>query len=164
MDIKKEKEFKQDGKCCYCNDACNPASQSCGSCSRGISGVAIGIQAPEHLKEYTTLYSNKSTNKILIILAEDRGRAKLQTIEMDTLAQSKRIVGGYIQIIPHSRLTIYVNEDGFGNLPLNYFLSDLFKINVFGNAVITLSDEHGNDIGFEPTQTIKDVIRLLRDI
>ena len=43
-----KKEFV--GECCFCGDQCNPLSQSCGSCSRGISGSAIGIPIPEHLK------------------------------------------------------------------------------------------------------------------
>ena len=26
-----------EGKCCYCGEECNPASQSCGSCARKYS-------------------------------------------------------------------------------------------------------------------------------
>ena len=29
--------FEEDyGICCFCNDKCNPCSQSCGRCSRGL--------------------------------------------------------------------------------------------------------------------------------
>jgi len=40
------------GECCFCGGDCNPMSQSCGMCSRGISGAAIGIPVPEYLKKY----------------------------------------------------------------------------------------------------------------
>lgn len=30
------------GICCFCGDECNPCSQSCGSCSRIISGFTLG--------------------------------------------------------------------------------------------------------------------------
>jgi hypothetical protein len=43
-------EIKDEGICCYCGYECNPFSQSCGTCSRGLSGVAIGIPVPEYLK------------------------------------------------------------------------------------------------------------------
>ena len=40
------------GKCCFCGDECNSLSQSCGSCSRGISGAVFGLPVPEHLKKF----------------------------------------------------------------------------------------------------------------
>lgn len=41
------------GICCYCGDECNPLSQSCGACARGLSGRAFGFKVPEHLKKFT---------------------------------------------------------------------------------------------------------------
>lgn len=40
------------GICCFCEGECNPMSQSCGSCARGLSGVAIGIPVPPHLRKF----------------------------------------------------------------------------------------------------------------
>lgn len=40
------------GTCCFCGFECNPLSQSCSSCSRSISGAAIGIPVPHHLKRF----------------------------------------------------------------------------------------------------------------
>lgn len=61
--IKKETDSQNDselnmeiGECCFCGGECNPMSQSCGICSRGLSGVAIGIPAPNHLKKYLNNY------------------------------------------------------------------------------------------------------------
>lgn len=30
------------GKCCYCQNDCNPASQACGSCARKITMRSLG--------------------------------------------------------------------------------------------------------------------------
>ena len=46
------------GKCCFCGDECNPLSQSCGSCSRGISGAVFGLPVPEHLKKNIGIVDN----------------------------------------------------------------------------------------------------------
>jgi hypothetical protein len=40
------------GKCCFCNDECNPMSQSCGSCMRGLSVTALGIHVPGNLQKF----------------------------------------------------------------------------------------------------------------
>tara|TARA_Y100000389_G_scaffold118881_1_gene116059 strand:- start:708 stop:1130 length:423 start_codon:yes stop_codon:yes gene_type:complete len=48
------------GECCFCGGECNPMSQSCGSCSRGIAGAGIGIPAPDHLKKYLNNYCCQS--------------------------------------------------------------------------------------------------------
>lgn len=40
------------GKCCFCEGDCNPQSQSCGLCTRGLSGVAIGLPVPNHLQKF----------------------------------------------------------------------------------------------------------------
>jgi hypothetical protein len=40
------------GKCCFCGDDCNPMSQSCGSCARGMSGAVLGLPVPEYLKQF----------------------------------------------------------------------------------------------------------------
>lgn len=40
-----------EGICCFCGFDCNPMSQSCGSCMRGISGAAIGLPVPSYLKK-----------------------------------------------------------------------------------------------------------------
>lgn len=38
------------GKCCFCNDDCNPNSQSCGRCSRTLTGFSLGWNTlPDHL-------------------------------------------------------------------------------------------------------------------
>jgi hypothetical protein len=48
-----EYEYDEDiGTCCFCGDECNQMSQSCGSCARGLSGIAIGLPVPEHLIEF----------------------------------------------------------------------------------------------------------------
>lgn len=49
---KSEEEEEEMGQCCFCGFECNPLSQSCGACSRGLSGVAVGIPIPDHLQEY----------------------------------------------------------------------------------------------------------------
>ena len=39
------------GTCCYCGGFCNQLSQSCGQCSRTLTGYAIGINPlPTHLE------------------------------------------------------------------------------------------------------------------
>ena len=30
------------GKCCFCDQECNPSSQSCGRCARLVTGNALG--------------------------------------------------------------------------------------------------------------------------
>jgi hypothetical protein len=40
------------GICCFCGYECNPLSQSCGSCSRRLSGAVFGQPVPEYLKKY----------------------------------------------------------------------------------------------------------------
>ena len=30
------------GKCCYCNEKCNPCSQTCGKCARIVTGIMLG--------------------------------------------------------------------------------------------------------------------------
>lgn len=47
-----ESDFLDIGTCCFCGFECNPSSQSCGSCARGISGVAIGLPVPIRLKKF----------------------------------------------------------------------------------------------------------------
>lgn len=50
-----EEEPQEDmgiGKCCFCGDDCNPMSQSCGSCARGMSGAVLGLPVPEYLKQF----------------------------------------------------------------------------------------------------------------
>lgn len=49
-------EFSDIGTCCFCGFECNPLSQSCGSCARGISGAAIGLPVPDHLKKFVYNY------------------------------------------------------------------------------------------------------------
>jgi predicted secreted acid phosphatase len=45
------------GKCCFCGGECNPYSQSCGMCSRTLTGYAMGWNSlppylfPKHIKE-----------------------------------------------------------------------------------------------------------------
>jgi hypothetical protein len=34
---------QETGNCCYCGDECNPCSQSCGMCTRSITGYSIGL-------------------------------------------------------------------------------------------------------------------------
>tara|TARA_B110000908_G_C10171940_1_gene411300 strand:- start:430 stop:930 length:501 start_codon:yes stop_codon:yes gene_type:complete len=50
--FRKKKEEIKAGVCCFCKGDCNPMSQSCGQCARGISGAAIGIPVPYHLKKF----------------------------------------------------------------------------------------------------------------
>jgi hypothetical protein len=39
------------GTCCFCGDECNPCSQSCGSCTRSLSGFSLGWNPlPLHLR------------------------------------------------------------------------------------------------------------------
>ena len=40
------------GTCCICKGECNLMSQSCGSCARGLSGVALGLPTPDHILEF----------------------------------------------------------------------------------------------------------------
>jgi hypothetical protein len=40
------------GKCRYCKEECNPMSQSCGACVRGLSGAVIGLPVPDHLQKF----------------------------------------------------------------------------------------------------------------
>ena len=40
------------GTCCYCNGDCNILSQSCGLCSRGLSGQIFGFEVPSHLQKF----------------------------------------------------------------------------------------------------------------
>lgn len=40
------------GTCCFCQGECNPMSQSCGQCARGVSGIALGIYSPKHLEQF----------------------------------------------------------------------------------------------------------------
>lgn len=40
------------GNCCYCNEYCNPHSQSCGRCARGLSGIAVGLPVPKNLEKF----------------------------------------------------------------------------------------------------------------
>lgn len=42
----------EEGICCFCGGECNPMSQSCGFCARGLSGIAVGIPVPKHLKHF----------------------------------------------------------------------------------------------------------------
>ena len=56
---KQTKEYKDEGVCCFCGFECNPMSQSCGSCARGLSGAAIGLPVPKHLKKYISLPKGK---------------------------------------------------------------------------------------------------------
>ena len=53
-ETKKTKDIYQldKGICCFCANVCNPLSQSCGYCSRGISEAAIGLPVPIHLRKY----------------------------------------------------------------------------------------------------------------
>lgn len=53
------------GICCFCGFECNPLSQSCGSCARGISCVALGIPVPSHIRDFVyNNYQNFDKNKI----------------------------------------------------------------------------------------------------
>lgn len=39
------------GICCFCGDECNPCSQSCGRCSRTLTGFSLGWNTlPTHLQ------------------------------------------------------------------------------------------------------------------
>jgi hypothetical protein len=40
------------GECCFCGRECNPMSQSCGYCARGISGAVIGLAVPYELQKF----------------------------------------------------------------------------------------------------------------
>lgn len=51
-----KKYFLDIGTCCFCGFECNPLSQSCVSCARGISGAAIGLPVPDHLKKIVYNY------------------------------------------------------------------------------------------------------------
>ena len=56
MSENKVNDILEIGICCYCGLECNPLSQACGYCNRGISGTVIGIPTPEHLKKYVYPY------------------------------------------------------------------------------------------------------------
>ena len=45
------------GTCCFCDGECNPLSQSCGLCARGLSGAALGLPVPRHLRKF--IYEEK---------------------------------------------------------------------------------------------------------
>jgi hypothetical protein len=44
--------YENNGTCCFCGFECNSSSQSCGFCTRGISGHSIGLPVPAHLKKF----------------------------------------------------------------------------------------------------------------
>ena len=39
-DLPEQEESR--GKCCFCNEECNPSSQSCGRCARAATGYSLG--------------------------------------------------------------------------------------------------------------------------
>jgi hypothetical protein len=45
MDNKKDKIITVSGICCFCGFACNPLSQSCGTCVRNINGHYMGLNS-----------------------------------------------------------------------------------------------------------------------
>ena len=48
----KKKEMSERGICCFCQEECNPSSQSCGRCSRTLTGFSIGLNPlPEYLED-----------------------------------------------------------------------------------------------------------------
>jgi hypothetical protein len=56
-----------------------------------------------------------------------------------TLAESQKIVGGYIEKIPirFSNKTLIVNEDGrIKNLPLNHRASQMFFFPIVGDIIV----------------------------
>lgn len=52
------------GNCCFCGEECNPASQSCGRCSRTLTGFSLGWNPlPDHLHHvYPKIYPNTKPN------------------------------------------------------------------------------------------------------
>ena len=59
------------GICCFCGFECNPLSQSCGSCARGISGVALGIPIPPYMKDFVYNHYQNSDKKFTKELKSD---------------------------------------------------------------------------------------------
>lgn len=56
--------------CCFCGDECNASSQSCGRCSRNISGYSIGLvsELPHHLKDVfvDNKHNKRTTSRVCL--------------------------------------------------------------------------------------------------
>lgn len=66
----------------------------------------------------------------------------------------------YIDIVRYGKYDIYVDDEGMYNSPNRGFVID-GNIQLFGNAVVCMSDREGNSIGFDsvddmPTINITD--------
>lgn len=59
------------GTCCFCNEYCNPLSQSCGRCSRNITGFELGWNPLNRNLEYLypQIFNPIDTNPIKPISA-----------------------------------------------------------------------------------------------
>ena len=62
-----DQEIMGNGICCFCNNDCNPLSQSCGSCARSLSCYGT-IQLLEYKKE------SNSNSSIEIDLSDEEFR------------------------------------------------------------------------------------------
>lgn len=59
-----DEEEEEKGVCCFCGFECNPASQSCGTCAREVSGYSIGIRRtpPSYKKEFLDFLDSSRRN------------------------------------------------------------------------------------------------------
>ena len=62
----------EDGVCCFCSGPCNPLSQSCGTCSRQITGWSVGWLDYEDTVAITTVKNQLSNNNKLSNDDEDK--------------------------------------------------------------------------------------------
>lgn len=46
------------GKCCFCDCPCNPASQACGSCARGLN--TFYLDYPKTMEKISNKYSDET--------------------------------------------------------------------------------------------------------
>lgn len=53
------------GICCYCGGYCNPCSQSCGYCSRKLTGYALGWNSlDENLRQFVNIPKNNFKDEL----------------------------------------------------------------------------------------------------
>lgn len=63
------------GRCCYCNDECNPMSQTCGRCPREFNGAIFGWnEIPIHFIK--TLEMNRVKDAYYNIVAGNRSTSE----------------------------------------------------------------------------------------
>jgi hypothetical protein len=58
------------GSCCFCNEECNPCSQSCGRCARQMTGWAIGMNTNKFVLKPTLEDLQDENDKLREALAE----------------------------------------------------------------------------------------------